>query len=247
MQGRESRDPSRVGEMFGRIANRYDLLNHLLSANLDRGWRRAAARQIPAEGSGRVLDLCSGTGDLAVDLVRLRRARVVVCCDFAHPMLVLARAKFARRRLRDRCIVLEADGLRLPFEGGTFDAVTVGFGVRNFANLVSGLQEAHRVLRPGGRLVILEFSRPAGRLVSRLYGFYLQRVLPRLGDGLGGGRGAYRYLARTIADFPEPTMLARQLRDTGFAACDWVRLAGGIVAIHTGRKEGVRCRPSGEA
>jgi demethylmenaquinone methyltransferase/2-methoxy-6-polyprenyl-1,4-benzoquinol methylase len=240
MQGRENRDPTRVGEMFGRIAHRYDLLNHLLSANLDRGWRRAAARQIPAREHGRVLDLCSGTGDLAVEMVRTGRANVVVCCDFAHPMLVLAGAKFARKGIRGQCIVLEADGLRLPFEGGTFDAVTVGFGIRNFANLVSGLQETHRVLRPGGRLVILEFSRPSGRLVSRLYSFYLHRLLPRLGDGFGGGGGAYRYLARTIADFPEPTVLADRVRDAGFAACDWNRLAGGIVAIHTGHKEGVK-------
>lgn len=240
MQGRENRDPARVGEMFGRIANRYDLLNHLLSANLDRGWRRAAARQIPALRPGRVLDLCSGTGDLAVDVARLGRARVVVCCDFAHPMLVLADAKFARKGLRDRCVVLEADGLRLPFEGGTFDAVTVGFGIRNFVDLAAGLREGHRVLRPGGRLVILEFSRPPGRLVSRLYGFYLHRVLPRLGDGLGGGGGAYRYLARTIADFPDPKVLAGQVRHAGFAACDWKRLAGGIVAIHTGHKRGVK-------
>jgi demethylmenaquinone methyltransferase/2-methoxy-6-polyprenyl-1,4-benzoquinol methylase len=224
--------------MFGKIAKRYDLLNHLLSANRDRGWRRAAALRVSAEGGSRVLDLCSGTGDLAVELVRRGDAREVVCCDFSHPMLLLAAAKFARNRMGERTILVEADGLCLPFESGTFDAVTVGFGVRNFADLGSGLGEIRRVLRPGGHLVALEFSRPTGRILSRLYGFYLHRVLPRIGECVGGGEGAYGYLANTIAGFPDPAALADRFRDAGFAACDWTHLTGGIVAIHTGRNPG---------
>ena len=236
MHRRESRDPTRVREMFGGIARRYDLLNHLLSANLDRGWRRAAARQIPVEPSARVLDLCGGTGDLAVDLARLDRARRVVCCDFSHPMLTLAAEKFARKGLTGRCVTLEADALRLPFPDATFHAVTIAFGIRNLVRLDDGLREMQRVLRPGGRVVILEFTRPTGRFVSRLYGFYLQRILPRVGDGLGRGGGAYGYLARTIADFPAAEELAGQIRESGFAACGWTKLTGGIVAIHAAMK-----------
>jgi demethylmenaquinone methyltransferase/2-methoxy-6-polyprenyl-1,4-benzoquinol methylase len=232
----ESRDPRRVREMFGGIARRYDLLNHLLSANLDRSWRRAAARRLPEGGRGRVLDLCGGTGDLSVELVRRDRARLVVCCDFAHPMLVLARRKFAKKGLADRCLVLEGDGLRLPFADGAFDAVTIAFGIRNLDGLDSGLREMLRVLRPEGRLVVLEFSRPSGRLFSRLYSFYLNRLLPRMGDGLTGGGGAYGYLSRTIADFPEPALLAGRIREAGFAACEWTPLTGGIVSIHSGQK-----------
>ena len=236
MQERESRDPKRVAAMFGRIANRYDLLNRLLSVRRDRGWRRSAASRLPPEPSGRVLDLCGGTGDLAIEVARQRRARTVICCDFAHPMLLLAATKFTHENLADRCSVLEADGLRLPFADGTFDGVTVGFGIRNFADLTAGLREIHRVLSRRGRLVVLEFSRPPGRWISRLYGLYLHRVLPRLGDGAGGGGGAYRYLARTIADFPDPAVLAGRIREAGFVTCDWTPLTGGIVAVHTGNK-----------
>lgn len=233
---RESRDPTRVRKMFGEIAHRYDLLNHLLSGNLDRSWRRTAARRLPP-GAGRVLDLCGGTGDLSVELVRERRADMVVCCDFSHPMLVRAGKKFARKRLGDRCLILEGDGLRLPFADAAFDAVTVAFGIRNLARPACGFAEMHRVLRVGGHLVVLEFSRPSGPLLSRLYRFYLHRLLPRLGDGVSGGeRGAYGYLARTIADFADAPTLAGRIRESGFATCDWSLLAGGIVAIHTGQK-----------
>jgi len=234
MPGGEIRDSERVRAMFGGIAHRYDLLNHLLSANLDRGWRRAAVRRLPVDGARRVLDLCGGTGDLSVDLVRLGRANLAVCCDFSHPMLVRAERKFARKRIDDRCLVLEADGLRLPFPPGAFDAVTVGFGVRNFVDLDRGLREIHRVLRPGGRLVVLEFSRPSGPILSRLYRLYLHRILPRVGEGVGGSRGAYGYLARTIAGFPGAPRLAERIRHAGFASCEWSHRAGGIVAIHVG-------------
>jgi demethylmenaquinone methyltransferase/2-methoxy-6-polyprenyl-1,4-benzoquinol methylase len=219
--------------MFGGIARHYDLLNHLLSANLDRGWRRAAAARLPQEPLGRVLDLCGGTGDLALEVARRRRPELVVCCDFSHPMLLRARSKFARERGGERCIALEADALCLPFDSGRFDAVTVAFGVRNLADLESGFREMHRVLRPGGRLVVLEFSRPTGPLLSRLYGFYLRRILPRVGDRISRGRGAYGYLARTIGDFPEAAVLALKIREAGFARCDWTSPTGGIVAIHS--------------
>jgi demethylmenaquinone methyltransferase/2-methoxy-6-polyprenyl-1,4-benzoquinol methylase len=236
MNSTESREPGRVRRMFGGIAHRYDLLNHLLSANLDRGWRRDAARQLPDEPLSRVLDLCGGTGDLSLSLADQRDVATVVCCDFSRPMLLRAKDKFDRKRANRRCLLLEADGLRLPFRQETFDAVTVGFGIRNFVDLGRGLREIHRVLRPRGRMVVLEFSRPTGPVLSRLYGFYLRYVLPRLGDGISGGDGAYGYLARTISDFPEAATLAGRIREAGFAACGWTQLSGGIVAVHTAFK-----------
>jgi len=232
MKQSEDRDPGQVKRMFGGIARRYDLLNHLLSANLDRGWRRAAAARLPRRPLGRVLDLCGGTGDLSLEVARQHRPGMVVCCDFSHPMLVRAARKFESRAAGERCLTLEADALRLPFPSARFDAITVAFGVRNLADLEAGFAEMHRVLKPDGRLVVLEFSRPTQPILAAVYGFYLQQVLPRLGDRISRGGGAYGYLARTIRDFPEAPKLAETIRRAGFARCDWQRTTGGIVAIH---------------
>ena len=224
---------SKVREMFDGVAPRYDLLNHLLSLNLDRRWRRRAVGELGVDPGARVLDLCGGTGDLSVEVARHPDPALVVCCDFAHPMLAQAADKFRRRGVAGRCIPLEADALALPFSQDNFDAVIVGFGIRNLEDMQAGLQEMRRVLRPGGRLVVLEFSQPHSRLLSTLYRLYLHRVLPRLGDGVSGRSGPYRYLARTIAGFPEPATLAGRIREAGFGACGWTALCGGIVAIHT--------------
>jgi demethylmenaquinone methyltransferase/2-methoxy-6-polyprenyl-1,4-benzoquinol methylase len=219
--------------MFGTIARRYDLLNHLLSANLDRGWRRVAASELAGAPRGRVLDLCGGTGDLALAVAVQEGVGSVICCDFAHGMLALAARKFAKSRAAGRCLALEADALDLPFPDGVFDAVTIGFGVRNLADIGAGLREVRRVLRPGGRLVVLEFAPPEGRVVSRLYRLYLNAILPRIGDGIADGRAyAYRYLARTIGEFPPPARLAERIREAGFARCTWTTRSAGIVAIH---------------
>jgi len=236
MGDRESREPRRVRAMFDGIARRYDLLNHLLSANLDRRWRSRAAGELPAAEEGRsdlVLDLCGGTGDLSIVLARNTPSRTVICCDFSHRMLTIAGEKLRREGLHQRCQLLEADGLRLPFASQSFDAVTVAFGVRNFEDMDAGFREIGRVLRPGGRMVVLEFSRPTAPGLKQLYRFYLGRVLPRIGDRVSGKNGPYAYLARTIDDFPEPAGLAGRIRESGFAACGWITLTGGIVAIHT--------------
>jgi len=233
-----TKEPSRVRSMFGSIAGRYDLLNHLLSANRDRAWRRRAVELLPDESTAKVLDLCGGTGDLTVEMLRRGRAGWVACCDFTHAMLTRADRKFRRRGLAGRSCVLEADALRLPFADGAFDAVTVAFGVRNLVDLDAGLREMARVLRPGGTLVVLEFSTPSGPVLSRLYRWYLHRWLPRFGDTVSGESGPYGYLARTIAGFPDPASLAGRIRDAGFAGCEWTTATGGIVALHRAMKAG---------
>ncbi len=233
----ESREPSRVKAMFDGISRRYDLLNHVLSLNLDAGWRRRAAAEACPSRCPRVLDLCGGTGDLTVALAELSASpELVVCCDFSHPMLARAGSKFLRKGLDDRCATVEGDALRLPFAGRSFDAVTIGFGVRNLADMSAGFAEILRVLAPRGRMVVLEFSRPSGLVLSRLFRFYLNAVVPRLGDGASGGQGPYAYLARTIGAFPEPELLAGMIREAGFAAVGWRRLSGGIVCLHTALK-----------
>jgi len=223
--------------MFGGIARRYDFLNRLLSLRRDVGWRRRAAREVPSGAGQCILDLCGGTGDLALELARSHPGCTVVCCDFSHPMLALATEKFARRRVADRCLAVEADGLRLPFADAAFDAVSVAFGVRNFSDMDRGLREILRVLQPGGRLVVLEFSQPHAPILSWLYRGYLRRALPFLGDRISGRDGPYGYLARTIATFPDPPGLAGRMREAGFAAVGWIGLSGGIVAIHTAFKD----------
>jgi len=151
-------------------------------------------------------------------------------------MLRRAGPKFARAGVAARVFMVEADGLALPFRDGSLDGITVGFGVRNLADLDAGFREMLRVLRPGGCLVVLEFSRPQGPLLSRLYHFYLQRLLPRVGDAASGSSGPYGYLARTIAAWPDAPALAGRLREAGFDAVGWVALTGGIVALHTAFK-----------
>lgn len=233
----ESKEPSRVKAMFGAISRRYDLLNHVLSLNLDVVWRRRAASEACREPGLRVLDLCGGTGDLSLAVAQgAATPAFVVCCDFSHPMLARAGPKFIRAGMGGRCVVVEGDALRLPFRDGSFDAVTVGFGVRNLADIQAGFREILRVLAPGGRLVVLEFSRPTGPVLSRIYRFYLGTVVPRLGDGASGRRGPYVYLARTIGDFPEPDLLAGMIRESGFAAVGWRSISGGIVCLHTALK-----------
>lgn len=180
------------------------------------------------------MDLCGGTGDLSVALARTSPPpEIVVCCDFAHPMLALAASKFSRTKAGSRCVTVLGDALHLPFPDDSFDAVSVAFGVRNLADMTAGFREMLRVIAPGGRLVVLEFSRPTGPILSRLYSFYLGAVVPRLGDRASGRRGPYAYLARTIAGFPEPDLLAGMIRDAGFAAVGWQSLSGGIVCVHT--------------
>jgi demethylmenaquinone methyltransferase/2-methoxy-6-polyprenyl-1,4-benzoquinol methylase len=231
-----------IREMFSRIAPRYDLLNHLLSLDMDRIWRRRVARRfrtLLSRGDVRALDLCCGTGDLAMALQRAGLARVLGA-DFAHPMLVRALAKVRTRRREavknsapGNATYIEADALRLPFADATFDLVAFAFGFRNLANYQQGLREIFRVLKPGGSLAILEFSEPRSRLFGALYRWYFRSVLPRIGAAVSGDGGAYSYLPASVSRFPLVQELAGQMEQAGFSEARFELWTGGIVALHT--------------
>jgi len=222
-----------VRAMFGRVAHRYDLANHLLSFNIDRYWRAhtvARVREVLMRPDARVLDICCGTGDLVRALSRAHPAGAAVMgSDFCHPMLVAARAKVGAGRL------FEADALRLPLADRSLDLITVAFGFRNLANYQAGLREMRRVLRPGGMAAILEFSQPPNAWFGALYGFYSQRVLPVIGGALSGSRDAYAYLPESVRKFPSPEELTEMMRAAAFAEVKFERLTGGIVALHVAK------------
>ncbi|MFB3778047.1 MAG: bifunctional demethylmenaquinone methyltransferase/2-methoxy-6-polyprenyl-1,4-benzoquinol methylase UbiE [Bryobacteraceae bacterium] len=225
-----------VRRMFGSVAHRYDLLNHLLSFNVDRSWRRRTVERVAAVlsmPSARVLDLCCGTGDLMLAL-ETRRGAAVWGCDFSRPMLEIARRKLDAAGSRSSLI--EADALRLPLPSNSIDLVTVAFGFRNLASYRAGLEEMARVLRPGGVAAILEFSRPPSRLFARLYDVYSRRVLPVIGGALSGSREAYTYLPDSVRRFPDAGTLAADMRGAGFREVTFERMTAGIVALHLGRR-----------
>lgn len=220
-----------VRRLFSEIAPRYDLLNHVLSLNVDRNWRRKAVDALAwkERPAGRFLDACAGTFDLSLELARRPRFRGrVIGSDFALPMLVRGAGKLARAPVSPLC----ADALRLPFPDASFDGITVGFGVRNLADLDQGFAELRRVLRPGARLVVLEFTTPPNALLRGLYLFYFHRVLPRLGRWVSGHPWAYTYLPASVESFPAPDELAQRLRQAGFERARWSLLTGGIAALH---------------
>ncbi|MGD8280671.1 MAG: ubiquinone/menaquinone biosynthesis methyltransferase [Gemmatimonadota bacterium] len=222
-----------VRRIFSEIAPRYDLLNHVLSLNIDRRWRRAAVRRLDwaRAPDGTYLDACAGTFDLALELSGQKGfGGRVVASDFAHPMLVQGSPKIATDPVSAVC----GDSLLLPFADGTFAGATVGFGVRNLADLSAGIRELHRVLEPGARLVVLEFTTPPNRLVRAGYLFYFNRVLPIIGRLVSGHPWAYTYLPESVSEFPGPRELGGIFEDAGFGDVGWKLLSGGIAAIHWG-------------
>jgi demethylmenaquinone methyltransferase/2-methoxy-6-polyprenyl-1,4-benzoquinol methylase len=223
-----------VRAMFGRVARRYDLANHLLSFSIDRYWRAHTARRVRhilARPEARVLDICCGTGDLVVALERARGAPILGS-DFCHPMLVSAARKLEHGR--QRSLLFEADALRLPLADRSLDLVTVAFGFRNLANYGAGLAEIRRVLRPGGTVAILEFSQPPNSGFAALYHFYSRRILPLIGGAISGDRSAYTYLPESVKRFPNAPKLASEMRRAGFPKTEFEYLTGGIVALHLG-------------
>ena len=226
-----------VRGMFGSIAGRYDLLNHLLSFNLDKRWRKRTVERVTNilnRPNARVLDLCCGTGDVLLSLEKEQKGAFVLGSDFCHPMLVEAQYKITARKLRSP--LFEADALALPLADNSLDLITVAFGFRNLANYRHGLNELRRVLKPGGVLAILEFSQPVNPVFAVLYGFFSTRVLPFVGGMISGSREAYSYLPESIRKFPGADELAAQMRDGGYSKVEFERLTFGAVALHLGTK-----------
>jgi demethylmenaquinone methyltransferase / 2-methoxy-6-polyprenyl-1,4-benzoquinol methylase len=219
--------------MFDRVAARYDLLNSLMSAGLHHRWRERAADIADAGAGDSVLDVCCGTGDLTFELAqRVAPGGHVVGCDFSEPMLDLARDKASARSASG--VRFEwADALNLPYDADRFDIATVGFGVRNFADRDRGLHELNRVLRPGGKLVVLEFTKPRRPPFSTFYSLWFDRLAPILGR-LSDDPEAYAYLTESLNTFPAPKGFAEKMDAAGLAQIRYTVLAGGIVAIHSG-------------
>ena len=227
-----------VRDMFGRVAHRYDLANHLLSCNIDRYWRAHTVkrvRHVLERPEARVVDICCGTGDLALSLARARRGGLVLGTDFCHPMLLGARRKADARHARHARIALfEADAMQLPLADSSADLLTVAFGFRNLSNYAAGLAEMRRVLAVGGVAAILEFSQPPNPAFAALYNFYARRILPMIGGALSGSRDAYIYLPESVRKFPRAEELASEMRRAGFEQVSYEYLTGGIVALHLG-------------
>ena len=222
-----------VEAMFDAIAPRYDLLNRVLSFGIDQLWRRRAVAMLQQDRPRRILDVATGTADLAIEALRLHPQKVVGI-DLSEEMLERGRQKIRKLGEADRVTLQRGDAERLPFSDAQFDAVLVAFGVRNFEHLDRGLCEIQRVLRKGGAVVVLEFSKPRAFLIKQLYEAYSRHVLPRIGQAVSGDEGAYRYLPASVAAFPDgPDFLAR-LRAAGFGDVQWQPLTFGIASLYKG-------------
>jgi len=228
-----------VRQMFDAIAPRYDLLNHVLSANVDRLWWRRAARRFSATLSNpdaAVLDICCGTGDMTMALLKHRPpgSRPILAADFSRAMLSRGAKKFQQ----SGAFPLEADALHLPLRTASLDLIVSAFGFRNLANYEAGLREFHRVLKPGGQLGILEFSEPGG-FIGKAYAVYFRRVLPAIGRVVCGNAGAYNYLPASVGNFPPPTEMLGLMATANYTECSWAPYTFGIAGLYTARRAAV--------
>ncbi|HUB59916.1 MAG TPA: bifunctional demethylmenaquinone methyltransferase/2-methoxy-6-polyprenyl-1,4-benzoquinol methylase UbiE [Puia sp.] len=246
-----------IAEMFDKIAFRYDLLNRFLSGGVDMYWRKRAIRELrdglvdqaaQRDAKAAILDVATGTGDMAVLLARRFPQARIAGADISEGMLEIGRQKLARLKLDNRVTLQPGDSEALPFATDTFDAITVAFGVRNFENLEKGLREMHRVLKPGGKLVVLEFSQPRVPLICRLYRSYMRLIAPRIAGIAASNREAYRYLNDSVLAFPEGEALIHILEGCGYTHSRLRRLSLGICSLYTGEKPGggTREKPAGE-
>lgn len=232
---KKSPKKEQVKDMFNEIAPTYDLLNHCLSFGIDRRWRREVVKMCAGHKSGSILDVASGTGDMAVAMHRLRPEKIVAT-DIAESMLDVARRKIAKTGLAHKTEFMVADAASLPFDDHAFDLASVAFGVRNFENPEAGLAEIARVLKPGGVLMVLEFSKLRNNIPGRFAGLYFKRILPAAGRIVSGNRYAYRYLHDTASQFPSGVKFARIMRSSGFDHVEFNSHTFGMVTIYKGVK-----------
>lgn len=231
-----------VREMFSGIAGKYDLLNHVLSVNIDKRWRRLVRENLAdilADEKAVVLDVACGTGDLSIELASHAKAKIIGT-DFCRPMLKIADEKTGRAALP--VPYLEADAMQLSFADRSFDAVTIAFGLRNLSNFRDGLAELRRILKPGGKLVVLEFSTPLVPGIRSLFNLYFTKILPRIGGLVSGSRGAYEYLPDSVSKFPDQKNLVKMMAEAGFSDVTYRNLTGGIAAIHSGLRTDAKAR-----
>jgi len=227
-----------VEAMFSSIAHRYDFLNHLLSLGFDMTWRKKATACFSDLSGKKILDVACGTGDLAITIAKAGdETTKIIAGDFSRKMIEIGKVKIKRAGLDGRVTMEFSDALNLNYRGNSFDGVTCAFGVRNFADLQKGLTEMTRVLKPGGRMVILEFTQPSNPAFGALYKFYFTRMLPAIGGLLSGNRRAYRYLPDTVYRFPSPDRLSAMLKKLGLDRVEFNPLTFGVCGIHTGIKK----------
>ncbi|MCI0337114.1 MAG: bifunctional demethylmenaquinone methyltransferase/2-methoxy-6-polyprenyl-1,4-benzoquinol methylase UbiE [Acidobacteria bacterium] len=225
-----------VREMFAEIAPTYDRINRLLTVNIDMHWRRFTVNKLKdvlSRPDAIALDLCCGTADLTLEIEEHAR---VIGCDFCHPMLVIGNEKLSAKHARN-ALLTEGDALHLPFADASFDAVTIAFGLRNLENVQCGLTEIFRVLKPGGRAAILEFSRPVIPVFREAFEFYFNKILPRIGGLISGSRSAYTYLPRSVRNFPDQKGISAMMRAAGFTDVCYHNLLGGVAAVYLGNRE----------
>jgi demethylmenaquinone methyltransferase/2-methoxy-6-polyprenyl-1,4-benzoquinol methylase len=223
-------------KLFGEIARRYDLLNHLLSLNLDRSWRKKLVNSAGAQPGEKILDVCVGTGDIAIRFARNGGPDEIVGIDLSEPMLRVAKRKTRDGQFRQRIKLLQGDALRLPFADRSFDIASIGFGLRNIRYRDRGIREMARILKKGGRLVILEFSPPENRIFGRVYGLYLRTAIRAVGGIISGSADAYRYLSTSIEGFPSPEEIMGIMESEGLSQVASQRLTGGICYVYRGTK-----------
>ncbi len=233
----KERDAKKVEQMFSGIANRYDLLNHVLSLGLDFGWRKQVAYETGVISCNNILDVCTGTGDMAIELCRFWKGRAnIEGLDFSKELIEIGKKKVTKLRLENKINFTEGNAENLPYNDEKFDAITITFGLRNIKNRLKALKEFHRVTRPGGCFVCLEFSQPVNPVFSKIYFFYLMNFAPLIARVFGSDPVAYKYLGNTIKDFPSPEKLSSLIESAGWKNVEHRLMAGGIVALHKALK-----------
>lgn len=233
--GQENSKKEQVSEMFDNIAPKYDFLNHLLSLGIDRGWRKKALKLLDEVAHNNLLDVATGTGDFALEAMKKLEPEQITGIDISQGMLDHGKQKIKKAKLEDRIKMIHADCEDLPFESNSFDAATVSFGVRNFENLSKGLKEVSRVLKPNGRFVILEFSRPK-KWFRPIFQFYFRFILPTIGRLFSKDQRAYSYLPESVKVFPQGKEFASIFEESGFTEVKWKRLTAGVCTIYWGQK-----------